>query len=59
MTPMRLHFMMGGVFCSLSQRGKCMQVTILRLLSVTEHVAGQVYTGVGLSLAAETDGMPR
>ena len=36
-----------------------MQVTILRLLSVKEHVAGQLYTGVDLPLAAETDGMPR
>jgi hypothetical protein len=39
--------------------GKCMQVTILRWLSVKEHVAGQLYTGVDLPLAAETDGMPR
>ena len=35
--------------------GKCMQVTISLLLSVKEHVAGQIYTGVDLPLAAQTD----
>gem|GEM_PF-4585586 len=36
-----------------------MQVTILLLLSVKGHLAGQLYTGVDLPLAAQTDGMPR
>jgi hypothetical protein len=32
-----------------------MQVTMLPPLSVKEYVAGQVYTGVGLPLAPQTD----